>query len=90
MGARRGWKAKLIPIALVLIAFAPALVVLGLRALFAGTISDLSSALPYSNYQETIAIVILVFAVVVDAGAAVPGPPRPHAHALLLDRRQPQ
>jgi len=65
MGARRGWKAKLIPIALVLIAFAPALVVLGLRALFAGAISDLSSALPYSNYQQTIAIVILVFAVVV-------------------------
>ena len=36
MGARRGWKVKLIPIALILIAFAPALVVLGLRALFAG------------------------------------------------------
>ncbi|HEU0193020.1 MAG TPA: ABC transporter permease subunit [Gaiellales bacterium] len=65
MGARRGWKAKVIPIALVLIAFAPAFVVLGLRALFTGVVSDLSSALPYSNYQQTISIVILVFAVVV-------------------------
>ena len=30
MGARRSWKVKLIPIALTLIAFAPAVVVLGL------------------------------------------------------------
>ena len=65
MGARRGWKAKLIPIALILIAFAPALMVLGLRALFPSTIADLSNALPYSHYQEMIAIVILVFAVVI-------------------------
>ena len=40
MGARRGWKVKLIPIALTLIAFAPALVVLGLRALFSTRVAD--------------------------------------------------
>ncbi len=38
LGARRGWKAKLIPITLILLAFAPALVVLGLRALFGTTV----------------------------------------------------
>jgi ABC-2 type transport system permease protein len=67
MGARRGWKAKLIPIALSLLAFTPALVILGLRALF-GTASftaDLVKALPYSSYSATTAIVILVFSVVI-------------------------
>jgi ABC-2 type transport system permease protein len=67
LGARRGWKAKVIPIALVLLAFTPALVVLGMRALF-GTSSltaDLVKGLPYSNYAATTAIVILVFSVVV-------------------------
>ena len=58
LGARRGWKAKVIPIALILVAFAPALVVLGLRALFPGSISgNIESALPFSDYQDTIAIV---------------------------------
>ena len=65
MGARRGWKAKLIPIALILIAFAPAFVVLGLRALFPGVVDNLGDALPFSNYQDMISIVILVFAVVI-------------------------
>jgi ABC-2 type transport system permease protein len=64
LGARRGWKAKIIPIALILIAFTPAIVVLGLRALFSSSISSISNALPYSNYQDMIGIVILVFAVV--------------------------
>ena len=65
MGARRGWKAKLIPIALVLIAFAPAFIVLGLRALFPGVVDNLGDALPFSNYQDMISIVILVFTVVI-------------------------
>lgn len=67
LGARRGWKAKLIPITLTLLAFAPALVILGLRALFgttAGT-TNLANALPYSNYSAATAIVILVFSVVI-------------------------
>ena len=65
MGARRGWKAKLIPIALVLIAFAPAFIVLGLRALFPAVVDNLADALPFSNYQDMISIVILVFTVVI-------------------------
>ncbi len=65
LGARRGWKAKIIPIALILIAFAPAIVVLGLRALFPFTISSLSKVLPYSHYQDMISVVILLFAVVI-------------------------
>ncbi|HEY3766806.1 MAG TPA: ABC transporter permease subunit [Gaiellales bacterium] len=67
LGARRGWKAKLIPITLTLLAFAPALVILGLRALF-GTSSlttSLVKALPYSDYSTATAIVILVFGVVI-------------------------
>jgi ABC-2 type transport system permease protein len=67
LGARRGWKAKVIPITLILLGFAPALVVLGLRALFGPTVfkGGLANALPYSNYTSVIAIVILVFSVVV-------------------------
>ena len=66
LGARRGWKAKVIPITLTLIAFFPALVVLGLRALFASSINDnLATVLPYSDYAGIVGLVILVFAVVV-------------------------
>ena len=35
LGARRGWKAKAVPITLALLAVAPAVIVLGVRALFA-------------------------------------------------------
>jgi ABC-2 type transport system permease protein len=67
LGARRGWKAKLIPISLTLLAFAPALVVLGLRAILgAGSVSrQVANAVPYSDYISTIAIVVLVFSVVI-------------------------
>jgi ABC-2 type transport system permease protein len=67
LGARRGWKVKVIPIALTLLAFAPALVILGLRALFGtSTITtNIIKALPYSNYSSTTAVVILVFSVVI-------------------------
>ncbi len=65
LGARRGWKAKVIPIALTLVAFAPAVIVLGLRALFASSISaNLATVLPYSDYSTMSALTILVFAVV--------------------------
>ncbi len=67
LGARRGWKVKVIPIALTLMAFAPALVILGLRALF-GTSSltkTIVDALPYSSYVSTVSIVVLVFSVVI-------------------------
>jgi ABC-2 type transport system permease protein len=63
LGARRGWKAKAIPITLSLLAAAPALIVLGVRALFADQSGiDLSDALPFSDYQAIIGIVILLFA----------------------------
>ncbi len=68
LGARRGWKAKVIPITLILLGFAPALVVLGLRALFGATAfgtGGLQAALPYSDYMGAIGVVILVFSVVV-------------------------
>lgn len=66
LGAKRGWKAKVIPIALTLVAFFPALIVLGLRALFPSTINDnLAAVLPYSDYAGIVGLVILVFAVVV-------------------------
>jgi ABC-2 type transport system permease protein len=67
LGRRRGWKAKVIPIALILLAFSPALVILGARALFGSSsfTSDLIKGLPYGNYAATTAILILVFSVVV-------------------------
>ena len=66
LGAKRGWKAKVIPIALTLVAFFPVLIVLGLRALFASSINDnLATVLPYSDYAGIVGLVILVFAVVV-------------------------
>lgn len=63
LGARRGWKAKAVPITLMLLAIAPAVIVLGVRALFAEqTGIDLSDALPFSGYQAIIGVVILLFA----------------------------
>lgn len=65
LGARRGWKAKAVPIALALLALGPAIIVLGVRALFADqTGIDLSDALPFSGYQGIIGIVVLLFAAV--------------------------
>lgn len=65
LGARRSWRAKAIPIALILGALGPAVVVLGVRALFEDeTGIDLTDALPFSGYQAIIGIIILVFAAV--------------------------
>ena len=89
LGARRGWKAKLIPITLTLLAFAPALVILGLRALF-GTSSftrDLVKALPYASYSTVTAIIILVFSVVITPELRLPRPPRPHPRRSTSRRR---
>jgi ABC-2 type transport system permease protein len=67
LGARRGWKVKVIPIALTLFAFAPAVVVLGLRALFGSSsfTEEIAKGLPYSDYSSTVAVVILAFSVVI-------------------------
>jgi ABC-2 type transport system permease protein len=63
LGARRSWRAKILPIALIAIAFAPTLVVLGLHALlasrFAGRFPNL---VPYGSYYLEIGIVVLLFA----------------------------
>lgn len=65
LGARRGWKAKVIPIALAVLALGPAIIVLGVRALFADqTGIDLTEALPFSGYQGIIGVLILLFAAV--------------------------
>jgi ABC-2 type transport system permease protein len=65
LGARRGWRAKAVPIALTLLACAPAVIVLGVRALFADqTGIDLTDALPFSEYQAIIGVTILLFAAV--------------------------
>jgi ABC-2 type transport system permease protein len=63
LGARRSWRAKIIPIALIALAFVPTLVVLGIHAIvgsrFAGRFPDL---VPYSSYYLEIGIVVLLFA----------------------------
>ena len=65
MGARRSWKVKLVPVALTLVAFGPAIVVLGLRALFSSSIPiNIETALPYMNYDGLIGLTILLFAAV--------------------------
>jgi ABC-2 type transport system permease protein len=65
LGARRGWKAKAVPITLALLAAAPAVIVLGVRALFAEQSGiDLTDALPFGDYQAIIGIVILLFAAI--------------------------
>jgi ABC-2 type transport system permease protein len=66
LGARRGWRAKLIPGGLIAIAFAPALVVLVLHAVvgsaFANRFPDL---LPYRQYETQIGLILFLFAAVV-------------------------
>lgn len=64
LGRRRGWKAKLVPISLALLAFLPGLGVLMVRAL----ISDSFGAdelpvdiLPYSAYFGVISVILLVW-----------------------------
>lgn len=69
MGARRGWRAKILPIVLCLCAAGPALALLGVRALLAEFTDeapiDILDILPYGDYQQLIGIVILLFAVVI-------------------------
>ena len=63
LGARRSWRAKILPIALVALAFVPTIAVLGIHAIlasrFAGRFPDL---VPYSSYYLEIGIVVLLFA----------------------------
>ncbi|MFN8109373.1 MAG: ABC transporter permease [Thermoleophilia bacterium] len=67
LGRRRGWTAKFIPIALVLLAFLPGMGVLAVRALLADNFNvdrlpvDI---LPYANYFGVITVIILVWTAV--------------------------
>ncbi len=71
LGARRGWRAKLAPIALSLIALTPAIVVLGVRALIPGGAIDLDE-ITFSGYQRGTGLVILIFAGLVAAEVMCP------------------
>jgi ABC-2 type transport system permease protein len=69
LGAGRGWRGKLIPVGLVFLAFAPAIVVLGVRALFASSLPQafgrpeaLTKLVPYQAYYSTVSILILALA----------------------------
>lgn len=58
----------MLPIALIMFAMGPALIVLGVRALFAEFSErapiDILEVLPYADYQSVIGIIILLFAIV--------------------------
>lgn len=63
LGARRGWRAKVIPITLALLAIGPAIILLGVRGLFASQADiDFADVLPFSGYQAIVGVVILLFA----------------------------
>jgi ABC-2 type transport system permease protein len=63
LGARRGWKAKIIPFSLIAIAAFPAIVVLGLKALLGSRIQEtIPEILPYNDYYSEIGVVVMLFA----------------------------
>lgn len=64
LGARRGWKAKFLPIALTLFALGPAVVLLGLRAFLPDDFDDLD-LVSFSDYQRQTGAAILLFAAVI-------------------------
>lgn len=64
LGARRGWKAKLLPIALTLFALGPAVVLLGLKAFLSGAADDIE-LVEFSDYQRQTGAAILLFAAVI-------------------------
>ena len=79
LGAGRGWRGKLIPFGLIFLAFTPAIVVLGARALFAaqlpqdgGAPQALTRILPYQAYYTTVSILILALAGIVTPGLLCP------------------
>jgi ABC-2 type transport system permease protein len=72
LGAGRSWRGKLIPFGLIFLAFSPAIIVLGARALFAarlpqegGAPQALTQLLPYEAYYTTVSILILALAGIV-------------------------
>jgi ABC-2 type transport system permease protein len=61
LGARRPWTAKVVPVALVMLAFGPALVVLGVKALVGNRVDEIPEILPYDGYYVVIGITVIVF-----------------------------
>jgi ABC-2 type transport system permease protein len=74
LGFRRGWRAKLFPFGLTLLAFAPAIAVLGFQALVPHQLSARfgDSLIPYRGYFAGISIIILTFAAVLAAELLCP------------------
>ncbi len=66
LGLRRGWKAKVIPITVIVLAFGPAFVSLGIRALVPDGVNfDFDRFLPYTAYLGLVSTLIIVFSVVI-------------------------
>jgi ABC-2 type transport system permease protein len=66
LGVGRSWRAKFIPIGLIALCFGPAIVALGLRALFAQQFPEpLTDIVPYEGYYVVISVGILVLAAVI-------------------------
>ena len=67
LGARRPWTAKIVPVGLALIAFGPAITVLGIKALLGSDLSDRlpGDIIPFATYYQLIAFAILAYAAIV-------------------------
>ena len=67
LGARRPWTAKIVPVGLALIAFGPAITVLGIKALLGAQISQKlpGDIVPFATYYQLIAFAILAYAAIV-------------------------
>jgi ABC-2 type transport system permease protein len=65
LGARRSWRAKVIPAALTLVAAVPAIVALGARAFLAGRLGHTPELFPYRGYFALVSVVILAFSAVI-------------------------
>ncbi|MGI9186361.1 MAG: ABC transporter permease [Gaiellales bacterium] len=67
LGARRPWTAKIVPVGLALIAFGPAITVLGVKALIGATVTQQlpGDIVPFATYYQLIAFAILAYAAIV-------------------------
>jgi ABC-2 type transport system permease protein len=82
LGIKRSWKTKIVPSMLIVLAFAPAVVFIGLRVLFGGQTED---ALSYEQYFGMVAAILLLFAGT--AGPELLCPDRRHGVLALVFTR---
>ena len=61
LGARRPWTAKIVPVGLALVAFGPAITVLGIKALLGSDLSDRlpGDIIPFATYYQLVAFAIV-------------------------------